>query len=115
MFAVLTPSQQPALVFVAACDSELVGRAFAAAGVRHVVAVEMDKAVVDTHATSCIGSFYYNLFHGKSVRHAFDMATAAQHVKHSQTPVQRMPSGSPYTASPFCLLPVDRSHDVRVD
>ena len=49
------------LVFVAACDSEQVGRIFHSCGAKHVVCVKKDKNVLDSAAVKFTRIFYQNL------------------------------------------------------
>lgn len=63
------------VVFLAACDSELVGSAVVDAGVRHVIASM--RRIHDVAASDFTSAFYCALFAGKSVTVAFDMASVA--------------------------------------
>ena len=55
------------LVFVAACDSEFVGRIFQKCGVKHVVCVKKSKHVLDEAAIEFTKIFYQKLLHGYNV------------------------------------------------
>ncbi|CAM9196648.1 unnamed protein product, partial [Phaeothamnion confervicola] len=72
----------PRLVFVSACYSESVARAFVEAGVQHVVAVSQHNkarrgrrgwAVMDQTALEFTHTFYTLLLRGDSVQQAFDI------------------------------------------
>jgi hypothetical protein len=63
-------------VFVSACHSEAVGKAFADAGVPHVVAVSKKYEVLDQASQEFSRAFYTALLNGRSVQEAFDIAQA---------------------------------------
>lgn len=69
-------------VFVAACNSELVGSAFCEANVPHVVAIRFSSddikygLVTDKASRTFAHSFYLALFCGRTVRQAFDIGRA---------------------------------------
>jgi hypothetical protein len=63
-------------VFVSACHSEAVGKAFAEAGVPHVVAVSKKYEVLDQASQEFSRAFYTALLNGRSVQEAFDIAQA---------------------------------------
>lgn len=62
------------VVFVAACHSEIAGRAFAIAGVPHVIAIKVDDKVEDKSAGKFMRQFYHKLMMGQTVQGAFEMA-----------------------------------------
>ena len=62
------------LVFVAACDSKIVGEIFQKNNVKHVVCVEKNRFVADTAAIEFTKNFYDCLFQGESICLAFDKA-----------------------------------------
>ena len=51
-------ARRPDLVFVSACHSEDVGRAFVKVGVPHVVAITKDSPVLDNASQEFAESFY---------------------------------------------------------
>ena len=53
------------VVFVAACDSESVGRIFESNGAKHVVCVEQGRFVLDKAAIQFTKTFYDLLFNGE--------------------------------------------------
>ena len=66
------------LVFVAACDSQEIGRIFQRNGARHVVCVEQNRFVLDKAAIFFTKTFYSILFAGEhEVCTAFDQAKQA--------------------------------------
>jgi hypothetical protein len=129
------------LVFVSACHSEAAGRAFVAAGVPHVVAVQSAHAVLDGAAKAFARHFYLALFNGRSVQEAFTIGKsgvfsssavnpAAESSKflllgngsHQETIFEGMANGQPVDLTPPlppCSLPqvpehfVGRSRDVH--
>merc|ERR1719359_204157 len=64
------------VVFLAACDSERPGKALARMGIPHVVCVRAGARLSDRTARSFAEQFYDALCCGKTVREAFDVATA---------------------------------------
>ena len=64
------------VVFLAACDSERPGKSLARAGIPHVVCVRAGARLSDRTARSFAEQFYDALCRGKTVREAFDVATA---------------------------------------
>ena len=64
------------VVFLAACDSERPGKALARMGIPHVVCVRAGARLSDRTARSFAEQFYDALCRGKTVREAFDVATA---------------------------------------
>merc|ERR1719359_2129715 len=64
------------VVFLAACDSERPGKALARAGIPHVVCVRAGARLSDRTARAFAEQFYDALCRGKTVREAFDVATA---------------------------------------
>ncbi|GMI47089.1 hypothetical protein TrCOL_g7155 [Triparma columacea] len=62
------------LVFVAACQSEVIARAFVDAAVPHVVAVTETEFVLDSNARVFATTFYAGIVGGQTVREAFDSA-----------------------------------------
>ena len=65
------------VIFVAACDSEDIGKTFIRCGVKHVVCVESDKYVLDAAAIKFTQTFYHRIFEGKTVCDAFNTAKGA--------------------------------------
>jgi tetratricopeptide (TPR) repeat protein len=63
------------LAIVSACYSEKIAAMLVEAGIPHVVAVKCDVPVLDHAAIVFIGQFFRSLFHGDSVRKAFEMAS----------------------------------------
>merc|ERR1719359_2249629 len=64
------------VVFLAACDSERPGKALARMGIPHVVCVRAGARLSDRTARAFAEQFYDALCRGKTVREAFDVATA---------------------------------------
>ena len=52
------------IIFVAACDSEGIGRIFQQCGVKHVVCVEQKQFVLDNAAIHFTTAFYSEIFRG---------------------------------------------------
>ena len=52
------------LVFVAACNSEDIGRIFQSFGVKHVICVKKQRFVLDEAAIDFTKTFYIKLFQG---------------------------------------------------
>lgn len=65
---------QFSVVFVAACDSEDVGKIFLLNGAKHVVCVEQGRQVLDKAAIQFTKTFYDLIFNGEEVCTAFDQA-----------------------------------------
>lgn len=87
-------------VFVSACYSRRAGEAFVAAGVPHVVAVNVEEEVLDNAAIAFTRQFYLSLAVGDSVADAF--AIGQQAVKAAPNIPDSMREGSK-----FLLLPAD--------
>ena len=64
------------VVFLAACDSERPGKSLARAGIPHVVCVRAGARLSDRTARAFAEQFYDALCRGKTVKEAFDVATA---------------------------------------
>jgi hypothetical protein len=92
------------LVFVSARHSEIVGRAFIAAGVRHVVAMKWDAKVSDRAACIFAEFFYLSIAMGRTVRQAFEVASTAAVTE----------TGVSSEDEQFLLLPADGEHDLAV-
>jgi len=90
------------VVFVSACHSESAGRAFADAGVPHVVAVKTEARVSDQASRTFAQSFYLPLFMGQTVLQAFEIAVNS---------VEADFAGSS-AGNKFLLLPSNGNHDV---
>ena len=54
-------------VFVSACSSEPVAKAFVNAGVPHVIAVKVSEKIEDKAAIAFTGAFYHAVASGKTV------------------------------------------------
>ena len=65
------------VVFVAACDSQDIGRIFQRNGARHVVCVESNRFVLDEAAILFTNTFYREIFTGEEICTAFEMAKQA--------------------------------------
>eukprot|EP00743_Colponemidia_sp_Colp-15_P010286 GILK01011312.1.p1 GENE.GILK01011312.1~~GILK01011312.1.p1 ORF type:complete len:1063 (+),score=190.52 GILK01011312.1:181-3369(+) len=105
LFAAGSSKSKPWMVFVSACSSRLAGEAFAKAGVKHVVAVELETAVLDRTALTFTRAFYLALLRGETVKGAFEIGREA---------VSAAPNSSAVEAGKFLLLPRDGSHDVSI-
>ena len=92
------------LVFVSARHSEIVGRAFIAAGVRHVVAMKWDAKVSDRAACIFAEFFYLSIAMGRTVRQAFEVATTAAVTE----------TGTSADDEQFLLLPAEGDHDLAI-
>ena len=92
------------LVFVSARHSEIVGRAFIAAGVRHVVAMKWDAKVSDRAACIFAEFFYLSIAMGRTVRQAFEVATTAAVTE----------TGASGDDEQFLLLPAEGDHDLAI-
>lgn len=62
------------LVVILACKSSMLGKAFASAGVRHVVAVDAYQDLRDVSARVFTRHFYEALALGNTVLHSFEIA-----------------------------------------
>lgn len=91
------------LAFVSACHSEPSGRAFADAGVAHVVCVRQEARVSDAASRTFARQFYFALLVGKSVREAFEIGVEA-------ASVEQPASAASSTAAKFLLLPESAAH-----
>ena len=80
------------VVFLAACDSERPGKSLARAGIPHVVCVRAGARLSDRTARSFAEQFYDALCRGKTVREAFDVATAVD----EQGAYRLLPAGACY-------------------
>ena len=100
-------SNQLEFVFVSACYSRRAGEAFAAAGVAHVVCVNIHAQILDSAAMAFTRAFYLALALGNTVQHSFDIGKQAVFA-------------SPYVRDPeaegqkFLLLPESEPHDVPI-
>ena len=72
------------LVFVAACDSEVVGQIFQKNNVKHVVCVEKNRYLADTAAIEFTKNFYYRIFQGEEICNAFEGARATVKLKEGE-------------------------------
>mmetsp|Transcript_7410 Transcript_7410/g.11229 ORF Transcript_7410/g.11229 Transcript_7410/m.11229 type:complete len:1254 (-) Transcript_7410:179-3940(-) len=93
-------------VFVAACHSEAAGRAFLAAGVKHVIAVRLEAKVADQSPAIFMNQFYLALLVGHTIQEAFDIG-------------QNAVDGSPDVyakadSSKFLLLPEKANHNIKI-
>jgi hypothetical protein len=91
-------------VFVSACNSENVGKAFVQAGVPHVIAVRRQEQVADDAARMFMKQFYLAVLVGRTVKNAFEIALAA------------VKTGIIEGNEPkkFLLLPQDGDHNVEI-
>lgn len=95
---------QTKVVFVSACHSEMAGRKFTEAGVKHVIA--LNNRVTDNSSRIFAKNFYDSMFRGKkTVRESFDIASNM---------VMVMECGKPSDEKKFLLLPEDKSHDTII-
>ena len=106
-------------VFVSACHSKFVGEAFAAAGVPHVVCVNVSSSLLDKAAHVFTRAFYLSLAMGDTVQNAFDIANrAVEAAPLAYSPRKKAimdSSGLAHEApAKFLLLPEDKPHDVAV-
>ena len=62
------------LIFLAACDSEEIGKVFSDAGIEHVICVAKKRYVKDEVAINFTYNFYTNILQGEEVCSAFDSA-----------------------------------------
>lgn len=65
------------VVYVAACDSEDIGRIFQRCGARHVVCIEQKHFVLDKAAINFTNTFYSSIFKGVPICSAFAKAKNA--------------------------------------
>lgn len=100
---VASSSKELSFVFVSACNSYAVGKAFEEAGVPHVVCCHKETTILNSAIaykfTKCL---YQALAWGKTLREAFDLAT------------QELSIYSSYESQQYCLLPEDGDHDVHI-
>ena len=92
------------LAVVSACYSEHIGQALTAAGVPHVVAIELTQPVLDQAAVTFARDFYGALAAGRTVRASFASARAAVLAD------PRLKQSAAKQADRFVLLPKDRRH-----
>ena len=64
------------VVFLAACNSEFVGKIFRECGVKHVICVKYDRYVLDDAAIVFTKTFYHKLFDQINICEAFEAAKA---------------------------------------
>eukprot|EP00501_MAST-03F_sp_TOSAG23-6_P001735 GSMAST32.ASY1.ANO1.1811.1 assembled CDS len=95
------------LVLVSACYSRRAGDAFVAAGIRHVVCVNVDARVRDRAALTFTRAFYLALIAGKTVSESFDIGRVA--VLSSPD----VPDGV-LESKKFLLLPQSANHNRRI-
>ena len=88
-------------VFVSACHSRRAGEAFVAAGVPHVVCVNVDERLLDSAALAFTRAFYMSLAVGNSVGAAFEIG------KQAVAAAPGVPRGQ---SEKFLLLPEGRAH-----
>jgi len=93
------------LVFVAACHSEVSGNAFVRAGVKHVIAVQVDETLEDHAAVTFTKQFYLAATNNHTIKEAFDIAKVV--VKETSKMGQK-------ESEKFLLLPKDKNHDVKI-
>lgn len=73
------------LVFVNACHSEEVAKVFVDAGVPCVIAIQSELKIADNVAQKFANQFYDQIFDGKSIKEAFDIAKLASKSADTQT------------------------------
>ena len=99
------------LVFVSACHSKAAGKAFIAAGIRHVICCRQDDRFRDEGAIEFARSFYRALALGNTLKQAFSIAREA-------TRVSPMVRDSKNEYEKFILLPElpddDPYHNVHI-
>lgn len=93
-------------VFVSACNSENVGKAFVQAGVPHVIAVRRQEQVADDAARTFMKQFYLAVLVGRTVKNAFEIALAAV-----RTAATNIDANEP---KKFLLLPQEGDHNVQI-
>ena len=69
------------VVFVAACDSEFVGKIFLKCGARHVICVKTGEYVLDDASIEFTQQFYTKILNGTNICEAFEAAKAAVEIK----------------------------------
>jgi hypothetical protein len=90
-------------VFVSACDSWSIGKAFAEAGVPHVVCCDKQTTLLDSGAAvKFTKALYQALAWGKTLQKAFDLAC------------QELSVYPCYGSQQFCLLPENSNHNVPI-
>ena len=74
------------MIFVAACDSEFIGRIFQRCGAKHVVCVKQQRFVLDEAAIQFTRTFYKHIFQGTPICTAFEAAKSAVggHIRESE-------------------------------
>lgn len=92
-------AMQLRLVFASACRSEFAGRAFASAGVPHVVCTPVNAKISDAQSRAFCSQFYVAVLAGRTVRHAFEIGLAAIGSENSRA---------------YLLLPESGDHDVAL-
>lgn len=92
-------AMQLRLVFASACRSEFAGRAFAGAGVPHVVCTPVNAKISDAQSRAFCSQFYVAILAGRTVRHAFQIGLAAIGSENSRC---------------YLLLPESGDHDVAL-
>ena len=70
------------VVFLAACDSEFVGKIFLKCGARHVICVKKKREVLDDAAIDFTTTFYGKMLNGMNVCEAFSAAKRDVEFKH---------------------------------
>lgn len=65
------------LIFLAACESEMIGRMFQECGVPHVICVLKGRQVLDEAAIKFTMRLYEAIFDGKKICVAFDEAKSS--------------------------------------
>ena len=69
------------VVFVAACDSEFVGKIFLKCGARHVICVKTNEYVLDDATIDFTKQFYTKILNGDEICNAFESAKATVEYK----------------------------------
>mmetsp|Transcript_34449 Transcript_34449/g.48091 ORF Transcript_34449/g.48091 Transcript_34449/m.48091 type:complete len:384 (+) Transcript_34449:1046-2197(+) len=105
LFAVGNSCRTVDLVFVAACHSEVSGNAFVRAGVKHVIAVQVDETLEDHAAVTFTKQFYLAVTNDHTIKEAFDIAKVV--VKETSKMGRK-------ESEKFLLLPKDEKHDVKI-
>ena len=62
------------VVFLAACDSEFVGKIFLKCGAKHVICVKKKREVLDDAAIDFTSTFYGKIVNGMAICEAFNAA-----------------------------------------
>lgn len=65
------------LIFLAACDSQIIGEVFQSAGVEHIVCIQDKRYVLDDVAIKFTQTFYREVFTGEPICEAFERAMNA--------------------------------------